>query len=101
MLLKRIDTLSSTDNLAFILGDSDPLPDSILKQEELDYLESKKDENSKWLSINQYNRWIFIYRVKKDNKAEYLQLEKLRKAGAQLGKRLNGGQTQLSHGGCC
>ena len=88
MLLKPVDTISSTTNLAYILSHSDALPEVHLKPEEQDYLEGKKEETETWISINQYNRWIFVYRLP-DETIDYKRTEKLRKAGAALAKRLN------------
>lgn len=89
MQFKSINQIPEGENLAFFQNPSDRLPADILSESETEYLSSKQEDSTgKWVSINQYTRWVFVF-ILPDEDNDVLMLEKLRKAGSTLAGKLN------------
>lgn len=89
MQFKSIKQIPESENLAFFQNLSDTLPAGILSESETEYLLSKQeDSKGKWISINQYKRWVFVF-ILPEEVDEVLMKEKLRKAGSTLASKLN------------
>lgn len=77
------------DNFAFVLNNGASLPTYLFTEDEAKYLSKKlEDTFGEWIEVNQYARSIFVYQIPAKLEGYFL-TEKLRKAGASLGKLLN------------
>ena len=89
MQFNSIKKIPEGENLAFFQDISNTLPAGILSSSETEYVESKRDDSKgKWISINQYNRWVYVFILPEEDD-DVLMKEKLRKAGATLVSKLN------------
>ena len=89
MEFSSIKKLPISSHLAIICKTAKDLPKNVFTAGEMDYLtKSFKESSGKWLAVNQYKRWVFVFVLPKENNKD-LMAEKLRKAGASLCQKLN------------
>jgi len=89
MKLKSTKKIGDKTNVAFIVENSKSLPEGIFTKDQTNYLEKALEElTEQWLEVNQYGRWVFVFRIKDALNPPQRQ-EKMRRAGAALGKMLN------------
>jgi leucyl aminopeptidase len=89
LLIKKVNRVSSGDNIIYLVNRIKDLHRSKLTSEEQEYVRKqvKKDEKD-LVSINRLNQWIFVQVVNR-KRPVYKRLEALRKAGGKLCDRLN------------
>jgi len=89
LLIKKVNRISSGDNLVYLLSSLNDLNRSKLNEKEQDYIRKQVKKHKKdFLAINRLNQWVFVHMVNK-KKPEYKSLEEQRKAGAKVLDWLN------------
>lgn len=87
--IKKTSSLPKSGNVLFVFDQNPDWTVLGLSKEELAYIEKKiEKKEAATLAINQYNRWVYIYKVANETEL-FHQLEKARKAGADIANRLN------------
>ncbi|MEN8224622.1 MAG: leucyl aminopeptidase family protein [Bacteroidota bacterium] len=84
VLIKKVNRISSGDNLVYLLSSVNDLNRSKLNEKEQDYIRKQvKKHKKEFLAINRLNQWIFIHMVNK-KKPDHNRYEEERKAGAKI-----------------
>lgn len=89
LYLRKANILPKTENLAVVTTDIGSIDRRILKKNELDFVRKEAKKKSKFITINQYSRLVFICLVDGNGKGEHLVLESYRRAGDTLVSLLN------------
>ena len=87
MLIKKKTTISKSDNLIILANRKSTLSTFGLSKKELDYINNTTKKKKELVSINQYDRHIFVL-VPKQEKNANKHAEKCRMLGDQLAKKL-------------
>ena len=53
-------SIQDTDNLILLIDNSQQLKDFSLSKKEMDFVPKSLDTAQKSISINQYNRWVYV-----------------------------------------
>jgi hypothetical protein len=64
LLIKKVNRISSTDNLVYLLNTVNDLNRSKLNEKEQDYIRKQVKKHKKdFLAINRLNQWVFVHIV--------------------------------------
>jgi leucyl aminopeptidase len=89
--IKKLSTLPKSGNIFYIF---DKTPDwnvlGLTKEEQAYTAKKLEKKDAPVLAINQYNRWVYLYKASLDLEL-YILLEKARKVGSDIASRLNAG----------
>ncbi len=90
MNLQIAQNTDANTNLAFFVSELSQLNSSLFSEKEWNFLANAlEDKPDQWVSVNQYNKYIFVYRYKKHLPGNNTFSESCRKAGALLVETLN------------
>jgi len=90
MNLQIAKNTDANHNLAFFISNQSQLNSTLFSEKEWSFLaQALEDTPDQWVSVNQYNKYIFVYRYKKHLPGGSAFAESCRKAGAQLTETLN------------
>src|SRR6188768_4045744 len=90
-MLPRLSTASDVtknDSVIFIIKDDKQIPHSQFSPEEIKFIQGQLKDKKHLISINQYNRICFIYKIEAKKEA-HLVLESCRKNGDIVSAALN------------
>ena len=59
-LIKKKTTFSNTDNLILLCNLKNKLSKFKLSKKEIDYVKKEQQDKKEVITINQYERWVFI-----------------------------------------
>jgi leucyl aminopeptidase len=86
--LSTVSDVSRNDSVIFIIKDEKQLSPTHFSQDEIRFIQGQFKEKKNLVSINQYNRYCFVYRL--DTKKEaHLVLEACRKNGETVSNSFN------------
>ncbi len=89
MEIRWVKEITDNEHLVLI-GRKDSSYNAFLKnKKEKDYLTACIENKQSEISLNQYNRWIFIQFIDEEEKPYHQQLEQLRKEGKKLQSLIN------------
>src|SRR6185436_6035802 len=86
--LSSASDVSKNDSVIFILKDEKQLSPAHFSPEEIKFIQGQLRDKKNLVSINQYNRICFIYRVE-EKKEVHVLLEACRKNGESVSSSLN------------
>lgn len=84
LLIKKVNRISSDDNLTYLLSSLNDLNRTKLTEEERSYVRKQvKKQEKDFITINRLNQFVFLQFVNK-KKTGYSSLEEMRKAGNKI-----------------
>jgi leucyl aminopeptidase len=86
--IRKVSSFGHHDHLVLFTRDKTKFNSTFFSKAELDFIRLEIKNEKKLISINQYNRWIFIAIIEKGGKEQYLINEESRKLGEKLVVRL-------------
>lgn len=87
--IRRVNSGGNTGNLAIFSTNTDHFSKAPFSKQELEFIKSEIKKKSRFISINQYHRYVFLQIVDTQVTEPYKKLENIRKAGDQLMSALN------------
>ena len=93
-IIKKKTTISSKDNLILLCNVKSKLSDFNLSKQELDYIKKKQLNKKEIVTINQYQRFIFVITPKKENNP-HINAENCRMLGDKLASKLQDEKSAL------
>ena len=93
-IIKKKTTISNKDNLILLCNSKSNLSDFSLSKKELDYIKTKQKSQQEIITINQYQRLIFVITTKKEKNAQE-DAENCRMIGDTLAVKLQNEKSAL------
>lgn len=87
--IRKGTSSGKSENVAIFTNNASKFDHSLFSKAELEFVNSEIKKKNKFISINQYERYIFLQIIDTDKKDRHVVLEKFRKAGDQLSGLLN------------
>jgi leucyl aminopeptidase len=87
--IRKGTSSGKTENVAIFTNSASKFDQSLFSKTELEFVNSEIKKKNKFISINQYERYIFLQIIDTDKKDRHVVLEKFRRAGDQLTGLLN------------
>ena len=87
--IRKGTSSGKSENIAIFTNNASKFDQSLFSKAELEFVNSEIKKKNKFISINQYERYIFLQIIDTDKKDRHVVLEKFRKAGDQLTALLN------------
>ncbi len=87
--IRRTNSAGKEGHLAIFSTDSEQFNKSPFSKQELDFIKSEIKKKNRFISINQYRRYVFLQIVDTSVKEPFKKLENIRRAGDQLVAALN------------
>jgi leucyl aminopeptidase len=87
--IRSTNSAGNEGHLVVFSTDAEQFQKSPFSKQELDFIKSEIKKKNRFISINQYNRYVFLQIVDTPSGEPYKILENIRKAGDQLTTALN------------
>ncbi len=87
--VEKVSSAGKDDHLILFIRDAKSFDTSWFSPQETDFIRKELKEEKKTVVVNQYNRFVIVQLLKKENGETFQYLETCRKVGASLCSRIN------------
>ncbi len=87
--IRKTTSAGKGENVAIFTTNAEKFNSTYFSSQELEFVKSEIKKKNKFISVNQYSRYVILQIIDANSKVPHKELENIRKAGEQLTSALN------------